>query len=253
MQAELSNTLGEVTAQVRSNLNQTVQSVMANATEFLAFAEQGNFSSKVQTLPDTTNYIKYAFNTYTIASALIKSNIYAVIGKGTNPTELATNGTKIAYPIECTQGLDPQGVCDAWWYSTNYKSAFGLVSRDTPEMNYGDLQTKLFTNYTTGELLFEAAYECNNQGNHGGPVNITVTTAGVNTACISILDTYTWDMTCHDGVTRNVSGAKPCEYLEVGKQPGFWDPSVSDPNIVTVPAAYLGPAIAQDVVKITRS
>ena len=164
--------------------------------------------------------------------------------------ELATNGSALAYPIDCKNGLDKQGVCDAWWVSSNYNSSFGLVSRTLPQQNLGKLATNLFGQYTSGELLFEGSYICGGGGaNFKGPVNITLTTTGVNTACISALDVYTWDPTCH--AAGGVGGAnEQCEFLEAGAQKGFWEEVKGGAR--RVPAAYLGPAIAQTEVKLTR-
>ena len=192
--AQLSNNFGTILQQVQSNLNQTLVSVMSNVTEFLAFAEQGNFSSKPQSLPDQGAYLYYAFNTYIISEALTAAGIYAVIGKGTDVVQLKTNGTELAhgFDVDC-DNYDPQGVCDGWWYSPGYRSTFTLNNFAHMNWNYGEKLTKLFQNLTTGELLFEGGYACNAQGSYGSGVNITVTRKGVNTACISQMRVLTWD------------------------------------------------------------
>ena len=68
--AYLSANFAQILLQVQSNLNATVVSVMADQTQFLAFAAQGNFSEKPQSLPDEANYLYFAFNTYLISQAL---------------------------------------------------------------------------------------------------------------------------------------------------------------------------------------
>lgn len=45
---------------VQSNLNMTLSSVMSNASEFLAFASQGNFTALASSLPDQSNYLYFA-------------------------------------------------------------------------------------------------------------------------------------------------------------------------------------------------
>lgn len=144
---------------VQSNLNQTLVSVMSNEVEFLAFASQGNFTALPPSLPDQSNYLYFAFNTYLISQALNGNNVYGVIARGTNPQEMATNGTKLNYDIDC-QGYNEQNVCDAWWYSGNYESAFTLDDFSHMNRNYGHQITNLFANLTTGELLFEGALAC---------------------------------------------------------------------------------------------
>ena len=214
---------------------------MANVTELLAFASQGNFTALPPSLPDQANYLYFAFNTYIISQVLNGNNVYGVIGRGTNPQEMDTNGTTLAYDIDC-QGYDEQNVCDAWWYSGNYASAFTLDDFSHMNRNYGSQLSQLFTNLTTGELLFEGALSCNAEGNFGQPVNITVNAGGVNTACISQLRILTWDMGC-------TSQGQKCEFVEdVGPQQSFLMQnahSMVGINSRSVPAGYLGPLITQ--------
>lgn len=237
---------------VQSNLNQTLVSVMSNESEFLAFASQGNFTALPPSLPDQSNYLYFAFNTYLISQALNGNNVYGVIARGTNPQEMSTNGTKLNYDIDC-QGYNEQNVCDAWWYSGNYQSAFTLNDFSHMNRNYGQQITNLLANLTTGELLFEGAEACNSEGNFGQPVNITVNAAGVNTACISQLRILTWDMSC----TLPKKGLnKDCEFLETTSQPEFLFQNahaVTDESILSVPAGYLGPLITQTKQKLWRS
>ena len=245
--ADLSANFGQILQQVQGNLNQTLTSVMANETEFLAFASQGNFSELPPSLPDQANYLYFAFNTYLISAALSGNNVYGVIGRETNPQELDTNGTKLNYNIDC-KGYDEQNVCDAWWYSGNYNSAFTLDDFSHMNRNYGTQISNLLQNLTTGELLFEGALACNAEGNFGQPVNITVNAGGVNTACISQLRVLTWDMGCTDP-----SGT--CEFLETSRQETFLfgnAHAMTDQSIRSVPAGYLGPLLTQTKQKIWR-
>ena len=232
---------------VQSNLNQTLTSVMSNETEFLAFASQGNFTALPPSLPDQANYLYFAFNTYIISQALNGNNVYGVIGRGTNPQAMATNGTKMNYDIDC-QGYNEQNVCDAWWYSGNYESAFTLDDFSHMNRNYGHQLTDLFNNLTTGELLFEGALACNAEGNFGQPVNITVNAAGVNTACISQLRILTWDMSCTVPTKPHGKVDTQCEFVEMSPQNYFLNQmshTVTGKDVITVPAGYLGPLITQ--------
>ena len=97
--ATLQSRLSAVIQQVQMNLNATLTSVMANVTEFLAFAEYGNFSDNAPSVPDDASYLYYAFNTYIISQALNGNNIYAVIARDTNVSALMRNGTKTPYRI----------------------------------------------------------------------------------------------------------------------------------------------------------
>ena len=251
--ADLSSNFAQVVLiPVQSNLNQTLVSVMSNSSEFLAFASQGNFTALPPSLPDQSNYLYFAFNTYIISQALNGNNVYGVIARGTNPQEMDTNGTKLNYNIDC-QGYNEQNVCDAWWYSGNYQSAFALNDFSHMNRNYGHQITDLFANLTTGQLLFEGALACNAEGNFGQPVNITVNAAGVNTACISQLRILTWDMSCT--WPKRGYGDRHCEFLETSAQYGYLHENahaVTDQSILSVPTGYLGPLLLQTKQKLWR-
>ena len=152
------------------NLNKTLVDVKANTTEFLAFASQGNFSETAPSLPDQTNYLLYAFNTYIMSQALNGNNVYGVLAQDTNPQSLATNGSKTNYDLSDCEGYNEQKICDAWWYSERYSSAFGIDDFSHMNRAYGEILTELLSNYITGELLFDGAYACNAEGNYGQPV-----------------------------------------------------------------------------------
>ena len=253
--AALSGEMVNIIQTVQDNLNKTVVSVMSNATEFLAFADQGNFSESAPSLPDQTKYLLYAFNTYLISQTLAGNNIYGVFAQYTNPQDLATNGSSTPYDLsDCKDGYNDQGICDNWWYSKRYSSAFGLDDFSHIDRGYGDVLTTLLSNYTTGELLFEGAYACNQAGSYGQPINVTATPGSINTACLSQLRVVTWDMSCNDPTVHN-----QCEFLEIPRQNQFFGNCgshsaydvMADP-IYCVPTTYLGPLIAQNHIKLKR-
>ena len=123
--------------------------------------------------------------------------------------------------------------------------------------NYGDILTTLFTNYTTGELLFDGAYACNANGNYGQPVNVTVNSGGVNTGCLSQLRILTWDMSCDNPLHHTSDG---CEFLEAPAQNTFfgdcnshsaWD-DMEEP-VYCVPYSYLGPLATSKDYQLKRT
>ena len=142
------------------------------------------------------------------------------------------------YDIDC-QGYNEQNVCDAWWYSGNYASAFTLDDFSDMSKYYGQQLTDLFANLTTGQLLFEGALACNAEGNFGQPVNITVNAAGVNTACISQLRILTWEMNCAQPWKQYTYLNRDCEFVETSAQWKFLDENahhVTDQSVLSVPA-----------------
>ena len=185
------------------------------------------------------------------------NGIYGVLAQDTNPQALATNGSTTNYDLSDCEGYNEQNVCDNWWYSGRYLSAFGLDDFNHPDRGYGDVLTTLFTNFTTGELLFDNAYACNAEGNYGQPVNITVNQAGVNTGCLSQLRVVTWDMSCDDPLKHTSNN---CEFLEIPRQDGFFGDcnshsaySVMDDPVYCVPNSYLGPLITSKDYKLKRN
>ncbi|KAL8911610.1 MAG: hypothetical protein Q9172_007638 [Xanthocarpia lactea] len=255
--ADLKNQLGGLIGTVQGNLNKTVVSVMADPEEFLAFASQGNFSAAAPSLPDQQQYLLYAFNTYIISTCLTGNNIYATIAKDTNVQALATNGSQNSlnegFDISSCVGYSAQNVCDEWWFSGNYNSTFGLNHFSHIQRGFHDLLETIFQKYTTGQLLFDNAYACNQNGNYGKPIAVTVNAAGLNTQCLSQLQVVTWDMGC-DGVTDQM-----CEFLEVEPQGQFLSGcgsesyfSVMDEPIYCVPRGYLGPLIHQRRYELER-
>ncbi|KAL8964633.1 MAG: hypothetical protein Q9183_004320 [Haloplaca sp. 2 TL-2023] len=254
--ADLKNKLGDLVAQVQSNLNKTVTSVMADPREFLAFASQGNFTASAPSLPDQTQYLLYAFNTYIISAGLRGNNIYGTVAKDTNVQALATNGSRVneAFDLSACEGYNSENVCDTWWYSGFYDSTFSLDHFSHMERGHGDVMTQLFQKYTTGQLLFDNAYGCNLNGNFGKNVSVTVNPEGINTQCLSQLRILTWDMGC-EGVRD-----KQCEFLEDEGPQGGWLGdcgshsyfSVMDEPLYCVPNGYLGPLVNQREYKLQR-
>lgn len=254
--AQLKAKLGSLIGTVQGNLNKTLVSVMSNSSEFLVFASQGNFTASAPSLPDEENYLLYAFNTYIISAGLAGNNVFGVVSKDTNVRDLATNATSksLNYDLSACKSYNDQNVCDAFWYSEKYNSTFTLDDFSHMNRNYGPTLTKLFQNYTTGQLLFDSGYACNTAGNYGQPVNVTINAAGVNTACLSQFRIVSWDMSCHDPTKHQ------CEFAEIKAQPQMYGTcgshsifSVMDDPIHCVPYGYLGPLVTQTSHKLRRS
>ena len=241
--ADVTANLATITRSVQSNLNQTLTSVMANVTQFLSFASQGNFTASTPSVPDQTNYLLYAFNTYIASAILSSTGINGVLAQDTNVQQLATNSTTLAYNLTDCATYNQQGGCGSWWYSENFKSTFGLNDFNNLNRSFEAALSGLFQNLTTGELLFEGAYECNNVDKDGQALAITVGPQGVNTGCISQLQVLTWNMACTDPTKPN------CEFLEGPNQDNFFGKCSNQGSSKTpcyaVPDSYLGPLIDQ--------
>lgn len=251
--ADMSAKFANITTTVQSNLNKTFNDVMSNVEDFLAFASQGVFSETESiNLVDQSDYLYQAFNTYLASEAFRLQDIYAVIGRGTNPQQFKVNGTKVNINIDCDK-YNEVGVCDAWWYSKKYNSAFSLNNFNAMNKNYNEAMNNLFqSGLTSGELLFETAYACTFGNDYGNPVNVTVNSTGLQTSCMSQLKMLTWDMGCHN---EDKKAGDDCEFLEQESQPSFWYNNMHSVNsqvVFSVPAGYLGPALTRKGVQLKR-
>lgn len=246
--ADLTSKLSEVVHNVQHSINQTLSSAMYDVTEFLAFAEQGNFTAVGASLPDQSEVLLYAFNTYVISQALNGNNIYGVAAPNTDPLALATNGTKTSYKIDC-KSYNEQNICDAWWFSNTTRTAFGLDNFSHMNYNYGPQLTKLFTKYTTGRMLFEDALACGSTGSYNAPINVTIGAKGIDVRCISQMKVYTWDISCMPWEHNS------CEFLEAPRQDtfGFNPMRRHDVTVSAVPYCYLGPGIRAPSGMLLRS
>ncbi|KAL9008839.1 MAG: hypothetical protein Q9173_006080 [Seirophora scorigena] len=267
--ADLKGRLGELIQQVQGNLNHTVAAVMANPTDYLAFAAQGNFTASAPSLPDQQQYLLYGFNTYLISVALAGNNIRGAVALDTNVQALVTNGSyssqkgkDLAFDLSACEGYSAQNVCDAFWYSGALDATFSLNSLSDMDRGFGDLLATLFAKFTTGQLLFDNAYACNanrdrdrdREKDDDDDVAVTVNAAGLNTQCLSQLKIHAWDMAC-DGVRD-----KTCEFRDGQESQGMWLTScgsqsyfsVMDEPVYCVPNGYLGPLVRQRKYKLDR-
>ena len=255
--ADLKTQLSNIVEEVKTNIERTFNLTMLDWKAFIAFAGQGIFSEGPPASLDKLNkYLFYTFNTYIISKALNGNNIYGVLGRGTNPQNLTTNGTHLAYDVGPCPDFNTTRICDAWWYSDTLNSSFGLDDFSHMNRPYGGILTNLFSTLTSGQLLFESAYNCHSQSS----LSSTSGTDAINATCPSQLQLATWDMSCDDPTdTKN-----QCEFLEknIARQNDFLDNNDATGSLYSsgsmdlpypVPNSYLGPLIAQTEYKLRRN
>ncbi|KAI4159878.1 MAG: hypothetical protein LQ342_006206 [Letrouitia transgressa] len=261
--AQLKSDLVKVIEAAKSRIQNTTSYVMDDMNAFLAFANQDVFSDDPPSIQPTNVYVMYVFNTYIISKALNGNNIKGTVGLGTNPQALTTNWTNtnpdspLAYDLDACKEFDEQNICDAWWYSKNLSSAFGLDDFKGMNKNKADLMKTLLADYTTGEMLFEGSYKCQATKKPDNSLNLTVTPGGLVSDCISQLQIGTWDMGCDDPTDPR----SKCEFLEpeVPRQNMFLDGNTgaslyggSTNPVYSVPYCYLGPLITQKKYRLRR-
>ncbi|KAG8531265.1 uncharacterized protein KY384_004623 [Bacidia gigantensis] len=101
LKSALTSGLASLAQQTENNLQVTNDALLSNVTDFEAFASHGNFSTAPSPVADITKYLTFAFNTYIASDALNTNNILAIVARDTNPVALASNGTQLAYPLDC--------------------------------------------------------------------------------------------------------------------------------------------------------
>ena len=228
-------------------IRQTAMSVLSDAKQFIAFAEQGVFSANLVTFPAyNLQYLYSGLATYLISQIWVSKKFFPVIAIDTNPQALATNGTQLAYPIDCAAYNDVD-VCEGWWYSELYSSAFSVIDFDNLDANPVDTATltRLFTNYTSGELLFDGAYKCQSNSARHNVASVAPTIQGWSASCLSQATVLSWAKQCPGGQTLN-----ECEFTSNANQPGFGEKS--DSGGYRVPVSYLGPMIDDPVFRAVR-
>ncbi|KAL9610400.1 MAG: hypothetical protein Q9167_004883 [Letrouitia subvulpina] len=261
--AQLKSELVKVIEAAKSHIENTTKYVMDDLNAFLAFANQDLFSDDPPSIQPMNVYVMYVFNTYIISKALNGNNVKGTIGLGTNPQALATNWTNtnsnspLAYNLDACKEFDEQNICDAWWYSKNLSSAFGLDDFKAMNKNKADLMKTLLADYTTGEMLFEGSYKCQATKKPDQALNLTIKPNGLDSDCISQLQIGTWDMGCDDPTDPRSN----CEFLEseIPRQPKFLDGNTGavpfggemNPEY-SVPYCYLGPLITQKKYRLKR-
>lgn len=229
----------------KNRVNESLILTMSSPEAFQAFASQQKFSEDPLPLPDEfPNEIFYGLYTYMFSTVGAEWGVQAVVARDTNPVDLATNATSkdLAYKVDCQNGLNAQGVCDAWWYSKDENAAYGLNDVWRMGHPYGANLTKMFSNFTTGQYLFENAYACKDQkpSSNGVPA---ITVFGDH-LCISQFPVSTWNMGCQDPKDTT------CEFLDHPAQHNFLGNCKNGGKCV--PDAYMGPLLKQQKQKITR-
>lgn len=242
----------------QARINQTLVGIMSNATTFVTYTRSGKFNDPgiASGFGPLTQQVQQGVFADIAARSLNASGVCLTVAPNTSVAALTTNGTQLAYSISCQSSASSNGVCDAWWDGNSTKSAYGLVSTSEPQKNLGPLTTSLLKSVVSGPALFEASYACSATGYLALPdqINFDVTPDRlIDFNCAAApLAVYTWDMICHstDKVGQDPTPDSNCEFLERPRFLDFWRKK-GDGRLV--PAAYLGPALTQGKLKITRN
>ncbi|KAI9843967.1 MAG: hypothetical protein M1837_006008 [Sclerophora amabilis] len=236
-----------LTQELVTGFHETLKVIESDMESFIAFASTGAWSAEIPDAFDMRGSMTMSMMTFMITSMLNSNNIHGVVGLNTDPVELATNGSQLEYPIDCT-AYDEYGMCDGWWYSPDLNAAFSLVDMDglgpgdqNKNTHYRDHLQYLFSNnLTTGENLFLSAWDCMRRQSQ---VSDWLPSIGASPGCMSTLQLHFWDMSCDTSSTTGPVNTRSCEFTDRKPQIGFGARRGGLEHFLSLPPGYLGPHI----------
>ena len=193
--SEISNALGTVTTYLQHNITSALAAIQQDTPSFLAFTGSGNFSvTPLPTIPSQSDAILTALNTYVISQCLTANKWVIARAIDTSMDALMTNGSSPNWGIPgCGHGYDDHSVCGAYYWNAAIDVSFTLTSNQNPSLDpTSDLQA-FFGNWTTPDLLFNGAAQCQVQGGSSAAPTVSVSgSTGVTAACLSSVKVCTW-------------------------------------------------------------
>ena len=189
---EIANSMGTVTSYFQENITSALAAVQNDPKTFLAIVGSGNFSvNPVPSIADQSDSMLKALNTYVISQCLQANNWVITRAIDTDVNQLQANGSAVGWDIPgCGSGYDSDSICGAYYFNEAIKVSFSID-------NFGDMSTnattdlsQLFANWTTPDLLFNGAAQCEAEG--GSAPNVTIGASGIDASCLSNTKVCTW-------------------------------------------------------------
>ena len=187
--------MGKVIQSLQDNIATALATVQNDHTTFLAFTGQGQFSYfPVPTMSDQSHTLVTALNTYVVAQAL-KANDWTIARAiDTDVHALFTNGSYYNWYITgCNlagSGYDANSICGPYYYDASGFRSFTLTNNANLHSDPAPVMQKIFTDWTTPQLIFNGAAQCQVEGGSSPVVSITGST--VNVPCLSDVQVCTW-------------------------------------------------------------
>ncbi|KAI9845506.1 MAG: hypothetical protein M1837_004845 [Sclerophora amabilis] len=182
---QLQEALGDVTDQLRDSINAGLQLVMTDMSAFQAFAANGAFSSpKPPSLQNETTGLQWGFTTFLVSKSLTENGWDALF---TTPARVGSR--------------DENGNIkeDLWWCSPKENGfCFFLNKSINPKGGDNILSKVINTGWTTGDLLFDGALTCLQEGKtEGVPVTLNAENQ-LDLNCLSRMNLCTSHPESHD-------------------------------------------------------
>lgn len=140
---------------------------------------------------DLLRAILAALNTFVIPQCLSADKWVIARAIDTDMNARLTNGSDPSWKIPgCGSGYDGHSVCGAYYWNQAIDVFFTLTSNDNPSLDQTSNMQSIFGNWTTLDLLFNGAAQCQVQG--GSAPTVSVGNSGVAASCLSNVKVYTW-------------------------------------------------------------
>lgn len=190
---QLDKQLGNATQEMANMMNTAVERIMSDMPTFVAFAENGRFSSNQSlSLPSKTDGLNYALTTYLLSETMNKNGWYTSPFLGPYPNAAAVESS--TYPgFSCKMG--PNNICtmygdDAEYWSQSTQRVYALTNIKPNDKTRSPLQltTDIVQNsWAALDVLFDGAYNCTADGKAGSAAINFNLDGTLDIACISQL------------------------------------------------------------------
>ena len=189
---QIANSLGTITTYLQNNVASALAAIQNDTQTFLAIVGSGNFSvTPVPSIADQSNSILTALNTYVISQCLQANNWVVTRAIDTDINALQANKSAISWDVpNCGSGYDGMSICGAYYFNNAIGVSFSLTNKGEMSKDPTNDMSQLFANWTTPDLLFNGAAQCQLQG--GSAPEVTFGASGINTSCLSNLKVCTW-------------------------------------------------------------
>ena len=190
--SEISNAMGTVTTYLQDNVTSALAAIQHDPTTFLAFTGSGNFSvTPLPTIPSQSDALLTALNTFVISQCLSANKWVIARAIDTDINAIMVNGSSPNWKIPgCGNGYDGHDVCGGYYWNRAIDVTFTLTSNQDISLDPSSYLQAFFGNWTTPDLLFNGAAQCQAQG--GSAPGVSVTGAGVTASCLSNVKVCTW-------------------------------------------------------------
>lgn len=193
---QISNQMGTLTVNLQQNVATALSVIQNDTSNFLAMTGTGAFSNNpVVKMNQQSDSLLTALNTYVISLCLQANNWQVSRAIDTDVNQLMANGTKTTWNItDCGTGYDGESVCGAYYWNKTIDVSYTLTNTDNMFANPAPIMQQFFANWTTPQLLFDGALQCQMAKGTGNP-NINPTSGATDvtsTPCLSSVKICTW-------------------------------------------------------------